>query len=163
MNDDIRALADALLQELCVKHPIGYVPKLVWKRLRVTAGTAHYRAGMITLSAIVLCDPERLGITIRHEYAHLMAFVRHGRKGAGHGEPWKNAMRELGLEPKVRHKYEVTRNVARQEVAYACQRCGETFTRKRRLPARRKYVHAKCGGSLKLHSVRSVTAEQTTA
>lgn len=161
MNEEMHAFATALLQDLCAKHPIGYVPKLVWKQLRVTAGTAHYRAGMISLSSIILVDAERLNITLRHEYAHLMAFVRHGRKGAGHGESWKAAMRELGLEPKVRHKYDVQRNVARQEVAYACQRCGEIFSRKRRLPARRKYVHAKCGGSLKLHSVRSVTADQT--
>ena len=163
MEGELQSFAASVLSELCEKHPLGYTPKLVWKQLRVTAGTAHYRAGMITLSSIVLCDSERLNITLKHEYAHLMAYVRHGKKGAGHGVHWRSAMVELGLEPKVRHKYDVQRNVARQEVAYACQRCGATLLRKRRLPSRRKYVHAKCGGALKLHYVRPATVGESTA
>lgn len=158
MPTDLQAQAERLLDDLCRQHPIGYRPALLWKNLRVTAGVAYFRAGSIALSRLILVDEERLSVTLRHEYAHLMAFVRHGRKGCGHGETWKAAMRELGLEPTVRHKYEVQRNLARQEVAYACQKCGATITRRRKLPRRRHYVHANCGGALKLRSVHPITS-----
>jgi SprT protein len=153
MSPGLRVYAEKRLDELCESHPIGYRPKLIWKRLRVTAGQAFFRTGVIGLSAVILVDETRLEETLLHEYAHLMAYVRKGRKGVGHGEPWKSAMRELGQEPKVRHKYEVQRNAPRQELTYGCLRCGATFTRRRRLPKRRKYVHAACGGDLVLREV----------
>ncbi|MBI1756576.1 MAG: SprT-like domain-containing protein [Fimbriimonas ginsengisoli] len=154
---DLPALAERLLTDLCERHPIGIVPRLVWKRLRVTAGLAYYRQGAIALSSILIDSLERLETTLRHEYAHLMAYRRAGRRGFGHGEAWRAAMRELGEEPKVRHAYEVVRNNARQEVAYDCQRCGAILTRRRILPKRRKYVHAACGGALRLRHVRRLT------
>lgn len=163
MSHPLQARAQELLLRACEQHPIGYVPKIVWKRFRVTAGQAHYKTGVIALSSILLNEPSRLETTLLHEYAHLMAYVRHGRKGVGHGEAWKAAMREVGLEPIVRHKYEVQRNVARQEVAYSCQRCGATLLRRRKLPSRRRYVHANCGGSLKLQAVRPATAARPLA
>lgn len=159
-TEELREFATSLLDDLCASHPTGYRPKLIWKRLRVTAGTAYYSTGTIALSAIVLHDEARLSVTLRHEYAHLLAFARHGRKGAGHGLAWRTAMRDLGLEPEVRHKYEVQRNKPRQEVEYSCRRCGKSIFRKRRLPARRRYVHANCGGALKLQTVRAITGKE---
>jgi predicted SprT family Zn-dependent metalloprotease len=62
-------------------------------------------------------------------------------------------MIDLGAEPKVRHNYQVFRNIARQQVTYLCLRCGADIQRARRLPGRRKYVHAACGGDLRLKQV----------
>jgi len=154
---ELEVQAEALLDQLCREFPIGYRPVIHWKRLRVTAGQAFFKTGTIALSSLVITDDERLELTLKHEYAHLMAYARHGRRGVTHGEPWKAAMRELGLVPKVRHTYEVARNQARQEVSYECKRCGKTFTRKRVLPKRRHYVHANCGGALKLQFKRKLT------
>jgi SprT protein len=163
-SDALRAFADSLLQDLCVRFPMGYVPDLTWNpRLRVTAGVAYYKKGAIALSPKVLATEEKLENTLKHEYAHLLAVHRHGRRGTGHGRAWRQAMADLGIEPKVTHAYDVKRNKARQSVAYECARCGVSFNRKRRLPKTRKYVHARCGGDLKLKSVVQVTADETPA
>lgn len=146
MTAELRELAEEILDELVTAFPLGYRPALLWKGLRVAAGYAYYRQRAIGLSTRLITDDERLRSTLLHEYAHLLAVARYGVRGAGHGEPWKEAMRDLGLEPTVRHQYEVERNQKRQEVVYRCKRCHEEFTRKRRLPKNRKYYHVHCGG-----------------
>lgn len=156
---DFRVLVERsveLLESLCRDFPIGYRPRLVWKNLRVSAGLARYQDQTIVLSAMILTDFERMEGTLKHEYAHLMAVARHGRKAANHGPFWQAAMRELGCEPVVRHSYEVQRNLPRQQVGYLCKKCGAMITRSKRLPRGRKYVHADCGGALKLESVAQV-------
>ncbi len=151
-------LADMVLHDLCRRFPMSYVPHLVWRSYRVTAGMAYYRARTIGLSSIVLRTESALRETVIHEYAHLLAVHRRGERGKGHGEPWRQAMRDLGSEPRVRHTYQVERNKARQRVDYQCIRCGELIFRKRRLPGRRRYIHAVCGGDLRLLRVVRVTA-----
>lgn len=128
-------------------------PILLWKPYRVTAGMAYYKKNTIGLSVHVLKTPEAVVETLGHEYAHLLAVHRHGVRAANHGPFWQKAMLDLGLEPKVRHRYEVERNVPRQTVTYSCVSCGKEFERSRRLPKNRKYVHANCGGALRLRSV----------
>ena len=149
--------ASELLAQLCAKHPLGYRPKVVWKNYRVSAGMAFYRIGVIALSRLVLDDEPKMIDTLKHEYAHLMAYAKHGRKGVGHGAPWEEAMVELGLEVRVQHNYPVQRNRQRQQVAYTCQRCGVLLVRAKRLPKRRRYSHVGCGGSIKYTWTREVT------
>jgi len=146
-----------MLDELMRTHPLKARPQLVWKSLRVTAGVAYYRHNTIGLSKNLLVDEVRLRSTLIHEYAHLVAVERHGQKAAGHGPYWKRAMTELGVTPERTHCYEVQRNERRQQVTYVCVRCGAQILRSRRLPKRRKYVHAQCGGGLRLMSVEKVT------
>lgn len=150
-------VAVALLRELCSAHPIGYAPQLVWKNYRVSAGMAFYRTGIIALSSSIIDDEEKLRDTLIHEYAHLLAYYRHGREGIGHGKPWQDAMRDLGVEPRVQHNYPVKRNAQRQQVGYTCQRCGTVLVRAKRLPKRRRYAHAGCGGAIKYTWTRPVT------
>lgn len=126
--------------------------------MRVSAGMTYYRTNTIGLSSRILDTEDRVRDTLVHEFAHLVAFERHGQFGAGHGRPWKEAMLELGADPKVRHGYEVQRNDPRQRVVYRCSRCGIEIARKRRLPRRRKYVHVDCGGGLSLVRIESVEA-----
>jgi SprT protein len=135
--------------------PLGYQPTIEWRPYRTTAGMAYFRRRAIGLGAAVVTTPERLVDTIVHEYAHLLAFARKGPGGRGHGAAWIQAMVDLGAEPRVRHTYEVARNSARQIVTYRCVRCGTPISRKRRLPRGAKYVHARCGGGLKLESVEA--------
>ena len=157
MNPLLIQLANTILEEAVARYPLTYIPQIRWKNLRVSAGMAYYRSGTIGLSAMILDTPEKLRLTLLHEYAHLLAYDRHGRKAANHGIYWKQAMLDLGLEPKVRHSYECARNQVRQIVSYRCQKCGCIIDRKRKLPRNRKYVHAQCGGGLKLFSVRLAT------
>jgi len=152
----LNAAHDAL-REATAAFPLSYTPTVVWKGYRVTAGMAYYKIGVIGLSVHVLQTPEAVRETLLHEYAHLLAVQRQGLKAANHGEAWRQAMRDLGLPPIVRHQFSVERNVPRQEVTYLCRRCGKAIVRNRRLPKRRKYVHAGCGGDLKLQAVRPVT------
>jgi len=135
-----------------------YVPKVVWKGYRVTAGMAYYRTGIIGLSPFVLKTPEAVRETLLHEYAHLLAVHRAGPTAANHGPAWQRAMIDLGVKPEVRHTYQVERNVARQRVTYVCVRCGIPIVRTRRLPKSKKYVHTDCGGSLRLHMVERTKA-----
>ena len=159
MHPHLIELAERLLDSLCADFPMGYRPHLHWKRLRVSAGMAYFRLKAIGLSVALLDDEQKLESTLKHEYAHLLAYHRHGRKGVGHGEPWRRAMHDLGVKPEVYHRYEVQRNTKRQQVSYLCQRCGVVILRTRRLPRRHKYVHVNCGGFLKLHGVSRLEAE----
>ena len=59
-------------------------------------------------------------------------------------------MRDLGAEPTRTHSYEVEPPRQSKEVTYRCEKCQREMVRKRRLPAGRKFVHAQCGGSLRL-------------
>lgn len=155
-TDDLETYAARMLVELVSRFPIGYVPALVWRALRVTAGSADYRRRQITLSRKLLTDRERLRVTMTHEYAHLLAVARHGPRAAGHGPQWKQAMVDLGLDPIRTHDYPVERNSPRQEVAYRCGKCGQLLVRKRRLPKRRRFVHVGCGGVIRFESAREV-------
>lgn len=162
MSDlDMEKSAERILAELGSEFPLRELPEIIWKNLRVTAGIAYYRSNRIALSRILLVDEARLRTTLVHEYAHLLAVERHGPKAANHGRLWQQAMRELGAEPKRTHEYEVQRNAPRQRVAYKCKRCGAEFVRTRRLPRRKTYIHADCGGGLRLISVSKTTNSES--
>lgn len=159
-DPELDSLAHAILDRLMASHPLKRRPVLVWKGLRVSAGLAYFRTNTIGLSSRLLTDEERLRSTLVHEYAHLLAVERHGRKAIGHGDYWKKTMVELGEEPKRTHCYQVERNAPRQKVTYACARCGKTFHRTRRFPRKSRYLHINCGGDLKLVAVEVATNHQ---
>lgn len=162
-DHELQQYANALLTELCAQHPLGYIPSLVWRKLRVSAGLAYYETRQIALSGLLLTDEARLRDTLIHEYAHLLAVARHGKKAAGHGRCWKQAMLDLGAEPAVRHRYEVERNKPRQQVGYVCAKCGGTIVRNRRLPRKRKYLHTSCGGPIRFAWAREATPSVPTS
>ena len=64
-------------------------------------GACHYRKKKITLSRrIVLDNPENeVILTLLHEVAHALSYLRHGRKGCGHGTLWKQVCVEIGAKP----------------------------------------------------------------
>ena len=152
---ELAALAESELDRLLLAFPLGFRPILEWRAFRTTAGMAYFRRRAIGLGAAVLTTPEQLVETLVHEYAHLLAFARHGAGGTGHGPAWRRAMTDLGAEPRIRHTYEVVRNAPRRWVAYRCARCGVLIERRRRLPHNGSYVHARCGGGLRFEGVRA--------
>jgi predicted SprT family Zn-dependent metalloprotease len=153
---ELQSIADRMLNELCAAFPIGFRPAIVWKSFRVTAGMAYYKSRTIGLSEIVLRDEASLHDTLVHEYAHFLAVYRHGLRERAHGPGWRRAMHDLGAEPKVRHNYDVERNASHLQVTYECLRCGKNFNRRRRLPRGGHFVHARCGGELRLTQIRRV-------
>ena len=155
-SPELAALAEAELDRLLSRYPLGYRPALEWRAFRTTAGMAYFRRRAIGLGAAVLTTPERLVETLVHEYAHLLAHARHGAAGVGHGPAWRQAMADLGAEPRVHHAYEVVRNAPRRRVVYRCLGCGALIERRRRLPGRGIYVHARCGGGLRFEGVKEI-------
>ncbi|MCW5943687.1 MAG: SprT-like domain-containing protein [Fimbriimonadaceae bacterium] len=156
--EELERAADAILADLCARHPLGRPPRLLWKPYRVSAGKAYLRDGTIGLSRLLLTGVERLRDTLVHEYAHLLAVDRQGLAGAGHGPAWRKAMKDLGAPPEVYHHYAVRRNVRRQKAIYACSKCGARFETHRRFPRGRRYAHRDCGGILRLLRVERVTS-----
>lgn len=144
------ALAEQLLSELQRAHPLRKPATLVWRNFRTTAGTATYGLNCIALGPKVLATPEQLAKTLRHEFAHLLAFEKYGPGGRGHGAAWCEMMRRLGEEPTVKHRYDCKRNESRFVVRYRCEKCAATFDRRRLFARGRVYVHATCGGRLRL-------------
>jgi len=145
---DLHEFAEKLLAETLAKFPLERPVKLLWKNYRTTAGMADYREHAIYLSKNLLITPDRLRDTLLHEFAHLLAFQRHGRSGAGHGKPWKQAMADLGLEARVHHQYECKRNQVRNPHLYTCNKCGAIIPRRRRLRRFLVYFHVGCGGKI---------------
>ena len=155
--------AEELLEFLFARFPMSKRPNLIWRPYRTTAGMAHLDTWSISLGAKVLITQTRMRETLLHEYAHLLAVHRHGMKARGHGEAWKQAMRDLGLPPEVHHQYECERNQPRQLVRYRCERCQFEFTRRRRLTRGRTYLHIRCGGKIRFVGVESTTTDSHSA
>lgn len=143
---DPAARALEVLEELLTRSPLRYRPRIEWRAFRTTAGMAYCERGVIGLNRSLLTDESRLRDTLTHEFAHLLAYERHGRRGLGHGTAWRTAMLELGAEPRVRHDMPCARNAQRQRVRYRCTRCWAEFSRARRLRTWVRYAHVPCGG-----------------
>ncbi|MBL8087314.1 MAG: SprT-like domain-containing protein [Chthonomonas sp.] len=140
--------AREILCSLLHTHPLGKPITLRWRNYRTTAGTAEFTTFTISLSKTLMTDAERLRSTLVHEYAHLLAFARHGLRGRGHGPAWRQAMVDLGETPTVRHRYDCQRNRTRHLHIYVCVRCREQFKRGRLFSRGRVYIHKDCGGKL---------------
>jgi SprT protein len=140
------------LQELSLLtqiHPVQQTVSLEWRPYRATAGRAHLKESLITLSVNLCVDEERVKSVLRHEYAHLMVYDRYGAFVRPHGREWKEAMRELGEPPLVRHSFEVARNRTRTMALYRCERCKTELALRKRLRRGVRYFHVGCGGKLK--------------
>ncbi len=144
----LAVLAQDLVDSLCDRQPVAIRPNLEWSgRMHVVAGRVFLRTGLIRLSIPLLTDPDRVRQTVLHEYAHLMVHTRWGKKVKPHGPEWKEAMLELGAEPRRTHAYTSERK-PRRSWTYRCTACGFEFTRRRRLAHGREYRHIGCGGRI---------------
>ncbi|MFN7172122.1 MAG: SprT-like domain-containing protein [Fimbriimonadaceae bacterium] len=137
------------LSSLTVAHPIRQTVTLEWRTYRVTAGRAHLKQSLITLSVNLCINEERVRGVLLHEYAHLMVYDRHGASVRPHGLEWKQAMKEMGEPPLVRHSFEVVRNTKRTVALYQCERCKTELALRKRLRRGVRYAHVNCGGKLK--------------
>jgi SprT protein len=144
------AYAQRLLDQIAAEFALKEPARIEWRLYRVAAGKAYFHEGVIGLSSRLLDTEEKVRDTLIHEYAHLLAVDRHGRVAANHGPLWQRAMRDLGAEPTRTHSYEVEPPRQSKAVTYRCEKCHREIIRKRCLPRGRLFVHAQCGGSLRL-------------
>lgn len=140
--------AEELLDTILAVHPLGYRPVIQWRKMRVSAGKAFMADGRIVLSTALITDRLRLQDTLVHEFAHLLAYARHGKLGGGHGQPWRQAMKDLGAEPSVYHDYPVDRRPREKNLKYRCRKCGAEFARVKPLKRGYAYAHRGCGGAI---------------
>lgn len=87
------------------------------------AGKAHLQRGHLQFNAALLRANRDhfLHQTVGHEVAHLVTYALYGARAKPHGAEWKKIMRELGLDTRATHDYDVTGlRRTRSPFIYAC-------------------------------------------
>jgi len=133
------------LPELARKVRVSWNP-----RMRTTAGRAWWPARTIELNP-KLKDfaEEEAWRTLKHEFAHLLAYERCGRKQIDpHGIEWKAACTELGIPGEATyHSLPLKSRKMKRKHSYACPSCLAVIARVR--PMRRAVA---CWACCKKHN-----------
>nr|WP_320050994.1 SprT-like domain-containing protein [uncultured Desulfuromonas sp.] len=99
-------------------------------------------------------EPDALRQTFLHEVAHLcdhlLTFQGKMYRG-GHGKNWQHWAKSFKISSeRCGHSPAVAKlHQERLKVVAVCERCQQPIYRQRRLPSRRQYLHAGCGGRLR--------------
>jgi SprT protein len=104
-------------------------------RLKTTAGRADYRQKLISLNPRLFEHPAEIDRTLRHELAHILAQFRAGRRRIrAHGDEWRVACRDLGINDERRcHNLPFPVNERARRYLYKCPNCRRDFPRARRI------------------------------
>ena len=137
-----RETAESLaLPKLARKVQVSWNP-----RMRTTAGRAWWPARAIELNPKLKdFSDEEVWRTLKHEFAHLLAYERCGRtRIAPHGAEWKSACAELGIAgEETYHSLPLTGRKMKKNFSYSCPSCPAVIFRVR--PMRRAVAcHACC-------------------
>ncbi len=106
-------------------------------------GACHYRKKKITLSRRLVYDntEDEVKDTILHEAAHALSWLRHGRKGCGHGTLWKQVCIEIGARPERCYDSTKVTNTTIPKFILRHKETGETFGKYHRRPKWANRVH----------------------
>lgn len=144
-ESELQAQAAELLRALDCE-PLAKKLRVRWNRkMRTTAGTAHYGSCLISLNPLLVNFGEiEIATTLRHELAHLVAKYRAGRRRiAPHGSEWQQACAELGIAGEKRcHQLPLPRRPLAPKLFYRCPSCKIEIKRVR--PFRRKVACLAC-------------------
>ncbi len=139
-DEDLTLRAGKLLSDLELPDLAGAVCVTWNKRMRSTAGRAHYQKSLIDLNPRLQLLPEpkkteEIEDTFLHELAHLVAFGRNrGRRIQPHGLEWKQACADLGIPGEDRcHDLDFGSRRMRKKFIYECPVCKSTIPRVRRI------------------------------
>jgi SprT protein len=104
-------------------------------RLRSTAGYAAYPAWRIELNPRLMEFEGQVDRTLRHELAHLVAYLRAGRRRIEpHGHEWQQACADLGIPGEnARHTLPLPRHTVTRRHRYACPHCEHIILRVRKI------------------------------
>lgn len=108
-------------------------------RMRSTAGMAYPGKGLIVLNPKLReFGIEEVDRTLRHELAHLLAHHRAGRRRiSAHGDEWRQACIDLGLNDEKRcHDLPLPRRQVQRRHFYQCPKCALVVRRVRALRRR---------------------------
>lgn len=116
-----------------------------------TLGSCNRRERLITVSKwhIQGSSEDSLRDTILHEFAHALAYARHGNKAWNHGPLWKEACGDLGANPnRISYQaYDVERPPAKYTLR--CPQCG-IEDRRHRMSRGAKYSCVRCGSEIEI-------------
>jgi len=122
------------------------------------AGQANYRENKIRFNRQLLekYTPEFVDQTVPHEFAHLVAYQKFGRRIRPHGMEWKRVMEAFGVTPTRTHNFDVSPTRRLKRFHYRCHCPGSDYQlssiRHNRIQRGRIYLCRKCGSSLFLQS-----------
>jgi predicted SprT family Zn-dependent metalloprotease len=102
--------SDTLARWLTQWSGIWQVPRLddnvdirFSRRMRTSLGRCRADTGRININSILLQEHEELlKEVVCHEVAHVVAYLRHGKRALPHGREWKQFMVAAGYEPRAR-------------------------------------------------------------
>ncbi len=155
--EGVESRRDAVLEQQCrdllLALGLEGATKLVhviWnERLTSTAGYAAYPDWRIELNPRLREFEGQVDRTLKHELAHLIAYLRAGRRRIEpHGKEWRQACCDVGIPgEKSHHRLPLPRRQVKRNYAYACPVCGMVVQRVRKF--RR---HTACLACCKLHN-----------
>lgn len=127
-------------------HELAKKVRVKWNgRMRTTAGRAWWPSRCIEMNPKLIhfsqADTWR---TLKHEFAHLMAYERSGRRSIEpHGPEWRAACAELGIpNEQAYHTLPFKSRRMKRNYAYACPTCLTVIARVR--PFRRPVACYTC-------------------
>lgn len=93
--------------------------------------------------------------TVAHEIAHVVAVLRHGRQGLGHGQTWQRIMADFGQPAERCHQYDLSAVAVRRQrrFSYRCDCEAEqqltTVRHNRQQRGERQYYCRRCHAPLR--------------
>ena len=104
-------------------------------RLKTAAGRADHRQKLISLNPRLVEHPAEIDRTLRHEFAHILAQFRAGRRRISpHGSEWQQACRDLGIADEKRcHTLPFPAKRYTPRFIYRCPNCRRDFSRVRKI------------------------------
>lgn len=121
LSPELRAKVEAVVEasfKTCEKHykQTFKRPEIRYNIRNTNGGEAWYQRNLIRLNLTFLVENEEdfLKQTVPHEVAHLVARTvytskpHNGKKVRPHGSEWKEVCGVLGIEPRVKHSYDIT-------------------------------------------------------
>jgi SprT protein len=133
------SMLESIARELLRSNGAGRIANRIlveWNpRLKTCAGRADYHRKRITLNPQLVHHPAEVEGTLRHELAHFLAQFRSGRRRIPpHGEQWRVACRDLGIENEPRcHNLPFAKKPYAARFVYRCPNCRQNFPRVRRI------------------------------
>tara|TARA_B100000959_G_C14744595_1_gene526531 strand:+ start:102 stop:629 length:528 start_codon:yes stop_codon:yes gene_type:complete len=118
------------------------------------AGQANYRENKIRFNRQLLekYAGEFVDQTVPHEFAHLVAYQKFGRRIRPHGAEWKRVMEAFGVDPARTHSFDVAPTRRLKRFHYRCHCPGSDYQlssiRHNRVQRGGIYLCRKCGCAL---------------
>jgi len=97
-------------------------PEIAFDLRGQAAGQANYPKNKIRFNRDLLekYTDEFVSQTVPHEFAHLVAYTKFGRRIKPHGAEWQSVMVALGVKPDRTHSFEVMPSRRLKRFLYKC-------------------------------------------